>query len=64
MSELFDDADEDKVFIVDDDLGDADDVVAVETRQRVPSDARRRLEDLMEDKRLRDELEDFFDDDL
>jgi len=59
MSELFND--EDKTLIVDDELIDAEEVI-VDTRPRPMSDARRRLEDLMEDKRLRDELEDFLDD--
>ncbi len=60
MTELFDDSDEEKAVIVDDDLVEVDPVI-VDVRQRPTSDARRRLEDLMEDKRLRDELEDFID---
>ncbi|MDP3705618.1 MAG: hypothetical protein Q8R24_06870 [Legionellaceae bacterium] len=60
MTELFDDNDEEKAIVVDDELIEVDDVI-VEVRHRPTSDARRRLEDLMEDKRLRDELEDFID---
>ncbi len=60
MSELFDDADEDKVLIAEDDLVEPDDLV-VDARHKPVSDARRRLEDLMEEKRLREELEDFTD---
>lgn len=63
MSELFDDNEEDKTLIVDDDLVEAEELI-VETRPRSTSDARRRLEDLMEEKRLREELEDFLDEDF
>ncbi|MDP3560618.1 MAG: hypothetical protein Q8R83_00345 [Legionellaceae bacterium] len=58
MSELFDDTDEDKALIVDEDLVEAESVI-VDVRQKPTSDARRRLEDLMEEKRLREELEDY-----
>lgn len=57
MSEIFED-DEDKVLINDDGLADAEEILA-DQHVRIVSDARRRLEDLMEEKRLRDELEDF-----
>lgn len=60
MSELFDDTDDDKVLIVDDDLIEAENLL-VDVRQKGSSDARRRLEDLMEEKRLREELEDYLD---
>lgn len=61
MSELFDDTEEDKTIIVEDSV-DLIDKIVVETPARAPLDARRRLEHLMEDKRLRAELEDFLDD--
>ncbi len=66
MSELFEDS-QDKVIVVEDDVVEVEaDVVEVEaievdTRQRPAFDARRRLESLLEEKRLRDELEDFLD---
>ena len=60
MSELFDDSDDDKASVVDDDLVEAEQVM-VDIRQKHGSNARRRLEDLMEEKRLREELEDFTD---
>lgn len=59
MSELFEDADEDE----DEDenqLAEVDEVV-IDTYQPSPSDARRRLEALLADKKLKDDLEDFFD---
>lgn len=59
MSELFDD-EEDKVLIVEDELEDAEDIVDEDIDPPL-SDARRRLEKLLEEKRLRDELEDFLD---
>ena len=62
MSELFDDTEEDKTLIIEDDHALEDDLV-VEVRRPESLDARRRLENLMEDKRLRDELEDFLDKD-
>ena len=60
MTDLFDDNDEEKAILVDEDLVEVEDVI-VDVRQRPTSDARRRLENLMEDKRLRNELEDFID---
>lgn len=60
MSELFDD-DEEKELIADDELIEEAEEIIPETRQRPTSDARRRLENLLEEKRLRDELEDFMD---
>ena len=61
MSELFDE-DEDKVIVAEEDvdLDEADDVV-LEDGERQTADARRRLENMLEEKRLRDELEDFLD---
>lgn len=61
MSELFDDNDEEKTLMVDEDLIEAEHEI-VNIRKRPTSDARKRLEALMEEKRLRDELEDFSDD--
>ena len=58
MTELFDDVDDDKVLMTDDDLASVEDVMA-EICQKPTIDARRRLEHLMDEKRLRDELEDF-----
>lgn len=62
--ELFDDDAEDKALVSEDDIVDeeaAADLIVQETRQRPACDARRRLESLLEEKRLRDELEDFLD---
>ena len=57
MSEIFDDDDAEKVLVNDDVL---DDPVLEHSDQPI-SDARRRLEQVLEEKRLRDELQDFFD---
>lgn len=66
MTELFDD-EEDKLLL-EEDLSVKDDDAAAEvppacegTKQKPMADARRRLEDILEEKRLRDELEDFAD---
>ena len=59
MSELFDD-DDDKVLIIEDELEETEDIVDEDIEPPL-SDARRRLEKLLEEKRLRDELEDYFD---
>jgi hypothetical protein len=66
MSELFDDDGEDKALIADDEIVEVvdevdDEVIIQDPRQRSTPDARRRLEKLLEDKRLQDELEDFLD---
>ena len=58
MSELFDD--EEKEAIEEEELVEVEEVVP-HSRQRPSADARRRLENLLEEKRLRDELEDFLD---
>ena len=61
MSELFDD-DEDKVIDAEaQDIEEDAPTIVLDGRQRPHSDARRRLENLLEEKRLRDELEDFLD---
>jgi hypothetical protein len=59
MSELFDD--EEKELISEEDLIEVPEELIPETRPRATSDARRRLENLLDEKRLRDELEDFID---
>lgn len=63
MSELFDEDTEEKELVTEDEvIEDVEDVVVQESsRQRPGSDARRRLEKLLEEKRLQDELEDFLD---
>ena len=57
MSELFDD-EEDKTLIVE---GDEVEALFQDEPLAPAFDARRRLENLLEEKRLRDELEDFLD---
>lgn len=59
MTELFDDED-DKVLVVEEELEDAEDIPDEDIDPPL-SDARRRLEKMLEEKRLRDELEDFLD---
>lgn len=61
MSELFDDNDEDKAVIADDDLVEAEEIIEIHRGKPVMSDARRRLEALMEEKRLQSELDDEWD---
>jgi hypothetical protein len=68
MAELFDDdvAEEKELVVedelVEDELVEIDDEIAVqELGGPSMTDARRRLENLLDDKRLRDELEDFLD---
>lgn len=64
MSDLFED-DEDAVVEVGEDFVDVDSELDVETEvmETVPRglDARRRLENMLDEKRLRDELDDFGD---
>ena len=63
MSELFEE-NEDKIIVTDDDEVEVDaeaDCVEVDPGEHPAFDARRRLESLLEEKRLRDELEDFID---
>ena len=63
MSELFDE-DEDKLIVAEAedavDLDEADDVVS-DDGELPTAGARRRLENMMDEKRLREELEDFLD---
>lgn len=59
MSELFDD-EEEKALVPDDDASESD-AMCLEDHEVSFSDARKRLENLLEEKRLRDELEDFLD---
>lgn len=58
MSELFDD--EEKDIIAEDEFVEPEEVI-VDTRHGSDASARRRLENLLEEKRLQDELEDFLD---
>lgn len=58
MSEIFDD-EEEKVLVVEDEFVEPEDEALEE--QLPTTDARRRLENMLEEKRLRDELEDFLD---
>ena len=61
MSELFED-EEEKESIAEDEFVEVEEVVSNSRQQQRPNaDARRRLENLLEEKRLRDELEDFLD---
>lgn len=59
MSDLFEDDDE-KELLSEDDFADTESAILTHAH-RSESDARRRLENLLEEKKLRDELEDFFD---
>lgn len=58
MSELFEE--EDDKIILEDDVEETDEIIP-SSRQRPGSNARKRLESLLEEKRLRDELDDFLD---
>lgn len=53
MSELFDD--EDKMLLNEEDLSDLDNLT-VESKKNTDADARRRLEDFLDERRLREEL--------
>jgi len=59
MSELFDDEDE-KDLPVDDEFDEAEEIDVV-IKEQSTADARKRLESLLEEKRLRDDLDDFHD---
>ena len=59
MSNLFED-DEEKELMAEDDFVEAEETIQNHS-QRPNLDARRRLESLLEERRLRDELEDFLD---
>lgn len=65
MSDLFEDEAEDTGVEVGDDFNDVDDVVDVEPEvdevDHRELDARRRLENMLDERRLRDELDDFVD---
>lgn len=60
MSELFDDEEGKEFLEVEDDFVDTEDEIFAETYIS-HKDARKRLENLLEEKRLRDDLEDFLD---
>lgn len=57
MSDLFDDPDGDMV----EDTYTAEDKIDIDESELTVLDARRRLEKMLEEKRLRDELDDFVD---
>ena len=59
MSELFED-EEEKDLIAEDEFVDEEDILGEQSSYST-SDARRRLENLLEEKRLKNEIEDFFD---
>lgn len=61
MSDLFDDTDDEKIIIVDDEIEEAEEFVDDHRLRPVSSDARRRLEALMEERRLQNELDDYLD---
>lgn len=62
MAELFDEDVEDKALIAEDELVEIDEEIVVQELSPHPTtDARRRLENLLDEKRLKDELEDFLD---
>lgn len=61
MSELFDDDAEDKVLVEDEVVDEDVEAIIVDDIQPPACDARRRLEKLLEDKRLESELDDFLD---
>ena len=61
MSDLFDDGEDEKTLIVEDEEEDAEEVAEDHRLKPVNSDARRRLEALMEEKRLQSELDDYLD---
>lgn len=58
MTELFEN---DKDDLLDDDFIPDDKVVAINASESIPLDARRRLEKMLEEKRLQNELDDFID---
>jgi hypothetical protein len=58
MSELFE---SDKTIIAEEEVAEVE-AISPEPRPRSNAEARRRLEKLLEDKRLRDELKDYLDD--
>ena len=58
MTELFDN---DKDDLLEDDFISEDKTVEIDASDAIPLDARRRLEKMLEEKRLRDELDDFVD---
>ncbi|GGI89974.1 PA3496 family putative envelope integrity protein [Legionella impletisoli] len=59
MSNLYDD-EEEKELMTEDEFVDADEII-LDSRLDSTSDARRRLENLLDEKRLREELDDFLD---
>lgn len=63
MSELFeDDSDEKDLVLAEDDAAENEAVLEEGSQLLISLDARRRLENLLDEKRLIDELKDFLDD--
>lgn len=60
MTELFED--DDKIVVGDDEVVDVESEEAWEKQDKIEqaSDARRRLEDLLDERKLREELDDYF----
>jgi hypothetical protein len=60
MTELFED--DDKIAVVDDEVVDVESEESWEKDDKIEhvSDARRRLEDLLDERKLREELDDYF----
>ncbi len=60
MTELFED--DDKIAVVDDEVVDVESEDSWEKDDKIEhaSDARRRLEDLLDERKLREELDDYF----
>lgn len=58
MTEIFED--EEKINTSEDEIIENDDESWVDLKVEESSDARRRLEDLLDERRLRDELDDYF----
>ena len=63
MADLFSDGEDEKTLIVEDDVDDvvAEEIIEDHRPKTVNSDARRRLEALMEERRLQSELDDYLD---
>lgn len=63
MGELFEDEDDDDIEQpIDEEALAEDEELTTDHYQASPSEVRRRLETMLAEKKLRDELEDFFDD--
>jgi len=66
MTEIFEEQEEQEQLVTsDDEVLDVDDAevedgLSLELKEELSSDARRRLEDLLDERRLREELDDYF----